>query len=177
MLDAAAFQAHNQQHAVAVFAGGDRVERDLQIGKADGDVGDDFGRILGVDMQHGLEIAVILAVGLLRPGGDDPAVLVLGLAQAGDGVGAVVLMDGHAEALGDEADDRVARQRVAALGELNVAALQSVRAEDDARALAHTVRALEGRDALVAVIRFFCFCHWGFSISPKFTILIFKHKI
>lgn len=57
-----------------------------------------------------------------------------------------------------------------------LAAVQSVRAEDDARALAHAVRSLERRDALIAVIRFFCFCHWGFSISPKFTILIFKHK-
>ena len=36
-----------------------------------------------------------------------------------------------------------------------LAAVQPVRAEDDGRALAHTVRALEGRDALVAVIRFF----------------------
>lgn len=36
-----------------------------------------------------------------------------------------------------------------------LAAVQPVRAEDDARALAHAVRALEGRDALVAVIRFF----------------------
>ena len=57
-----------------------------------------------------------------------------------------------------------------------LAAVQPVRAEDDGRALAHTGRSLERRDALVAVIRFFCFCHWGFSISPKFTILIFKHK-
>ena len=57
-----------------------------------------------------------------------------------------------------------------------LAAVQPIRAEDDARALAHTVRALEGRDALVAVIRFFCFCHCAVSISPKFTILLVKHK-
>ena len=58
-----------------------------------------------------------------------------------------------------------------------LAAVQSVRAKDDARALAHTVRSLERRDALIAVIRFFCFCHCAFSISPKINILIVKHKI
>ena len=127
MLYAAALQADNQQHAVTVLPGRDRIERDLQIGKANGDVGNNLGRIPGVNMQHGFKIAVILAVRLLCPRGDDPAVLILGLTQPGNGVGTIIFMDGNTEALCNKADDRITRQRVTALGEFDVAAFESVK--------------------------------------------------
>ena len=46
------------------------------------------------------------------------------------GVGAVTLVDRHAEAAGDKADDLIARQRRAALGELDGAVVDAL--DDDA---------------------------------------------
>ena len=81
----------------------------------------------------------------------------------GDDLGAVALSC-LVDRVGQNLKDRV------------LAALQSVRAEDNARALAHTVRALQRGDAFIAVRRL-CFAHIYFNSQfPKF-FLFFVTKI
>ena len=73
--------------------------------------------VLGVDVERGL----VGLLDVLAPADLDPAAGLLGTAALGRGVGTVGAVDGHAVAAGDEADDVIARNGRAALGELDEA--------------------------------------------------------
>ena len=116
-----------EENAVSVLARGYGIDRHFKLRQADRDVGHDLLSVFCINIQNRLEIPVELLIGLLGPRGDYPAVLVLGLLKPGHGVGAVVLMDGDAEALGYKAYYIIAGQRVAAFCKFDLAAVQSVK--------------------------------------------------
>ena len=88
----------------------DGEEPNLGGSKHGGDVHQKAVPVFGHHLQRG---AVGLR-GLVSPGDADPAVLILLPAVFHRRVGAVRPVDGHAVALGDEADDVVARYRITA---------------------------------------------------------------
>ena len=130
---------------------------DLHIGKGARHIGDQGDACVGEDAEHCL-IEIGGGRDIIFPGGADPAVTVLLALLPCDGVRAVTLVDGDTVALGDEADDIVARQGVTALGALDHAACRAV--DDDATVVFEVLR-----------LFVFSFYFYRFSVFSRILLL------
>ena len=98
------------------------MDEDPHIGQLAGHVGKEAGAVVADDLQGALEALVDLVI----PVGVDPTLRLFANRGILRYIGAIALMDTHAEAAGDITDDVVARQGIAAARELDQAIVQTL---------------------------------------------------
>ena len=131
MSDVLAADGQIDQHRVVSFLlGVDLEQRDLHVRQRRGDVGEERDAAFGEDGDERLVHVGGAVRRAILPMCGDKAVALLGVGLSGQHVRAVDLVDRHAVAARDEADDRIAGQRVAAACKFRHAALLAV--HDDA---------------------------------------------